>query len=680
MAADDLAAIKDAFATVITTPDGTITAVNDLFSKSCGYSCADLLGRNFSDLVRDKDKQEFARIWQALDLGKPNARIMPLLDRKTEEFWVDQKIIPVSRDGTNIDHIYICAHDITHYHLSRRDNRGKVDAVARSMAVIEFDQDGIILAANDIFCRTVGYSVDELVGKHHRILMLEGEANTAEYSAFWSRLAKGSSEKGQIKRRNKKGDIIWLEATYETILDPEVRPFKVVKYAFDITDSKNAAADAEGQITAIGKSQAVIEFKPDGTIVRANDLFCQAMGYDLSEIANKHHSMFVRDTEVSSADYKEFWHRLRAGERFADEFTRIGKGGREVTIRASYNPIYDAAGNVVKVVKFAVDTTIYRQATDALSRSLSALAEGDLTARVTVDLGEFDQLRVNFNAAITKLSQTMSRVVDSTLTIRGESAAIGQATTDLARRTEIQASTLAQSAAALETLLSSVKSVAGTAETVKSQSEDAQNYSDDATAVVEKAVHAMDEIETSAKQVASITSVIDDIAFQTNLLALNAGVEAARAGEAGRGFAVVASEVRALAQRSSEAAREIATLISTSGKQVSTGVNLVREAGGALTQIKQVVESIHSGIVQVAQSTKEQASGLGELNTAVTDLDQTTQHNAAMSEETNAASVSLLGNIKSMEAEVGFFSLMPMTDEDAQSFHPAKPSAGRNVA
>ena len=365
--------------------------------------------------------------------------------------------------------------------------------------------------------------------------------------------------------------------------------------------------------------------------------------------------MFVDPAYGASDEYREFWATLASGQAIEDEFERIGKGGKRITIRASYNPVKNAAGEVFKVVKFAVDTTLYRTVVETMIEGLSALASGNLNCELTTDLGEFDQLRVDFNLASGKLREIVTSLSENADMVNAEAAGIAQATDNLARRTEQQAATLEESAAALEELVASVNGVADTATDVQKKSDDAQSHTTEASSVVTRAVSAMDEIETSSKQVASITSVIDDIAFQTNLLALNAGVEAARAGEAGRGFAVVASEVRALAQRSSEAAREIASLITTSGRQVATGVDLVGEVGEALGSIKEVVEEIHRGISAVASSTNEQATGLGELNAAVTQLDQTTQHNAAMAEETNAATVNLQQTIGDMDKTLRFF-------------------------
>ena len=501
----------------------------------------------------------------------------------------------------------------------------------------------------------MGYKIDEVREKHHRIFMPENEAETQEYQDFWKSLAAGASVKGQVKRIGKDGSIHWLAATYETLLDPEGRPFKVVKYAFEITEAKDMEADSRNQIEAIQRVQAVIEFEPDGTIRRANRIFCDAMGYGESEIVGKHHRIFVDTAYAKSEEYAKFWSDLREGHASSAQFKRFGKGGREVYIRASYNPIRNAAGEVIKIVKFAVDTTIFQVTAETMQYGMERMSNGDLSVRLDRNLGELDLIRTEFNDAVSKMENVLSSVISKTSEITEETMSITSATNELAARTEQQASTLQQSAAALEELSASVRNSAETALGARNQAKGAKDQTEQSAKVVGEAVEAMDAIADSSRQISSITDVIDDIAFQTNLLALNAGVEAARAGDAGRGFAVVASEVRALAQRSSEAAKEIAELITSSTKQVDRGVKLVGDTGTTLHKIADAVNGIHASVEQISNSSQEQSAGLSEMNAAISQLDQATQQNAAMAEETNASVHSLTQSVAEMSSDVSFF-------------------------
>lgn len=293
---------------------------------------------------------------------------------------------------------------------------------------------------------------------------------------------------------------------------------------------------------------------------------------------------------------------------------------------------------------------------ESIGTGLSHLAEGDLTHQVTADLtGAFAQLKNDFNTAILRLRETMQSVLDSTHQIANGANEISTAADDLSRRTEQQAASLEETAAALEEITTTVKQTTTNTREVTENVSTAKTAAEEGGRVVETAVKAMDAIAQSSKQITDIIGVIDEIAFQTNLLALNAGVEAARAGEAGKGFAVVASEVRALAQRSSEAAKEIKALINTSSEHVGSGVKLVGESGTALKRIVDQVVQINALVGQMAAAAEQQATGIQEVNAAVGQMDQATQQNAAMVEESTAAARNLAGETKSLTDLVSFF-------------------------
>ena len=319
-----------------------------------------------------------------------------------------------------------------------------------------------------------------------------------------------------------------------------------------------------------------------------------------------------------------------------------------------------------------------RVALTALAEGLAAMSNGDLTHRFTVEVApRSQQLKTDFNAAIAQLQQALSVVLSNVAGIRSGAGEISQAADDLSRRTEQQAASLEETAAALDEITATVNKTASGARQASEVVQAAKGDAETSGVIVRDAVEAMQAIEGSSSQINQIIGVIDEIAFQTNLLALNAGVEAARAGEAGRGFAVVASEVRALAQRSAEAAKEIKTLISASTTQVGSGVKLVGQTGEALQRIVDRVAEIDGLVSEIAASAQEQAIGLAEVNTAVNQMDQVTQQNAAMVEQSTAASHSLAQEAEALQASVAQFKVGSGAHEAApprRASAPTRPS------
>ena len=421
-------------------------------------------------------------------------------------------------------------------------------------------------------------------------------------------------------------------------------------------DDVTVARTNAGILEALDSSQAIIEFDLDARILTANQNFLDATGYELSEIKCKFHKMFCEPSYANSEEYKEFWRRLRSGEVIIDKFKRINKYGEILWLDATYNAVRDTRGNVYKVIKIARDITAgvnirlsqekeieqtrksQELVVNNLAIGLKALSDGNLVSPIDqVFDPEYDQLRKDFNLTIDTLSQTMKKILSTAVTIQNGAVEMSQASDDLSTRTENQAAALEETAAALDEVTETVQQTAKAAEEARGLVTSARNDAETGGRVVRETVEAMGSIKESSEKISQIIGVIDEIAFQTNLLALNAGVEAARAGEAGRGFAVVASEVRALAQRSSDAAKDIKDLISASAQHVQTGVSLVDQTGVALDKLVSQVANVDTLVSDIASSANEQATGLGEVNSAVNEMDRVTQKNAAMVEESTAA-------------------------------------------
>jgi methyl-accepting chemotaxis protein len=554
-----------------------------------------------------------------------------------------------------------------------QDYRGQVAAIGRSQAVIEFTLDGRILTANENFLNTVGYSLEEVRGQHHGMFVEPTYRQSPEYRHFWEKLGRGEYEAGQFKRIGKGGKEIWLQASYNAILDSKGKPFKVVKYATDITEQKLLNANFEGQLSAISKSQAVIEFTLDGKILTANENFSKTMGYSLDEIRGQHHSMFVDPVYRQSPDYRAFWDKLGRGEFDAGQYKRVGKGGKEVYLQASYNPILDAGGKAFKVVKFATDVTVMVQAVRQTQEAVAAAKNNDLTQRIPLE-GKTGDI-VHLCEGVNNLLDTMMSVISDIKSAAGEvsnaASEISTSTTDLSQRTEEQAASLEETSASMQQISTTVKKNAENAQQANTFAGSTREVAHRGGEVVAEAVNAMSRIEDSSRKISDIIGVIDEIARQTNLLALNAAVEAARAGDAGRGFAVVASEVRSLAQRSSQAAKDIKTLITNSSGQVQEGVDLVNRAGKSLNEIVESIKKVADLVSDIASASREQATGIDEVNKALGQMDEVTQQNSALVEENAATAKTLEHQSTVMNDRVGVFRLDNVTPITRAAPRPA---------
>ncbi|HTJ57756.1 MAG TPA: methyl-accepting chemotaxis protein [Devosiaceae bacterium] len=537
--------------------------------------------------------------------------------------------------------------------------RSKIDAIMRSQAVIEFALDGTIITANKNFLDTMGYGLTEIVGQHHRMFVDHQEAQGPEYAAFWQALGRGEFQSKEYRRVAKGGREVWLQASYNPLLNKAGKPIGVIKFATEITAQKNRAADDAGKIAAISRSQAVIEFNLDGTIITANENFLSTMGYRLNEIVGHHHRMFVEPALANSADYQEFWRRLGGGEVFAAEFKRVGKGNREVWIQGSYNPILDASGKPFKVVKFATDITERKRAEAIIERlktSLGMLAEGDLSGSIdTVFTGQYEELRQAFNRSLGRVAEIVSQLRDTSRQLKTATGEILSGANDLSERTTKQAATIEETSAAMEQLSSTVIENAKRAQNASAKAETVSRTAAEGGEVMRRASDAMERITASSGKISNIIGLIDDIAFQTNLLALNASVEAARAGDAGKGFAVVAVEVRRLAQSAAGASAEVKALIQQSAEEVAGGSRLVGEAAAKLNGMLGVAAENLTLIGGIADASKDQAAAIEEVSTSVRQMDEMTQHNAALVEETNAAIEQTEAQASELDRIVEFF-------------------------
>ncbi len=381
------AAISRSQAVIEFSLDGTILNANENFLKALGYTLDEIKGRHHSMFVEEsyRNSTEYREFWARLNRGEYDAGEYKRIGKGGREVWIQASYNPVLDASGKAVKVVKYATDVTAEKLRAADSQGQLSAISKSQAVIEFSLDGTILNANENFLRTLGYTLDEIKGRHHSLFVDDQYRNSPEYSAFWARLNRGEFDAGEYKRVGKGGREIWIQASYNPIFDMNGKPFKVVKYATDVTAQKLQYADFRGQIDAIGKSQAVIEFNLDGTILNANENFLKTLGYTLDEIKGRHHSMFVEESYRNSPQYREFWARLGRGEFDAGEYKRIAKGGREIWIQASYNPILDMNGKPFKVVKYASDVTTQKTQLADFTGQLEAINKAQAVIEFNMD-------------------------------------------------------------------------------------------------------------------------------------------------------------------------------------------------------------------------------------------------------------------------------------------------------
>ncbi len=675
-----IAALDKSQAVIEFTPDGRILTANENFLKTVGYSLDEVKGQHHGMFVDPAFRQsvEYRMFWERLGRGEYDAGQYKRVGKGGREIWLEASYNPILDIEGRPFKVVKYAADITDQKLRNADFEGQLAAIGKSQAVIEFTLDGKILNANENFLSTVGYSIDEIRGQHHGMFVEPSYRQSAEYRMFWERLGRGEFDAGQYKRIGKGGRDIWLEASYNPILNADGKPFKVVKYATDITKQMIRNSDFEGQLAAISKAQAVIEFTLDGKIVMANENFLKAVGYSLDEIKGQHHSLFVDPIERQGAEYRLFWDKLGRGEYDAGQYRRVAKGGRELWLQASYNPILNAEGKPFKVVKFAADITAQVNASRALQLAVeqtqevvTAAKENDLSRRVPMDGkdGQIGELCAGVNGLLDSMTTIIGGIIEAAETISTASREIAMGNTDLSQRTEEQASSLEETAASLEELTTTVRQNAESAQQANKLSNSASDVAVKGGHVVTEVVSTMEGISDASRKIADIIGVIDEIAFQTNILALNAAVEAARAGEQGRGFAVVAAEVRNLAQRSANAAKEIKALISDSVSKVESGSKLVDSAGKTMDEIVMSVRRVTDIIAEISAASQEQSAGIEQVNTAVTQMDKITQQNAALVEQAAAAAKSMEEQTSSLAEMVAGFTLL---EDEAPARMPAR--------
>jgi len=528
--------------------------------------------------------------------------------------------------------------------LEPHELRAVNDALQRVQAVIEFDLKGKILHANDNFLQAMGYTLEEIRGQHHRIFCEPAYAASAEYKKFWENLGKGVLDRGEYKRIGGDGREVWINASYNPVLDESGKPYKVIKFATDVTATRQEKAEFAGKVNAINKAQAMIEFDLGGHVLHANDNFLHAMGYALEEIQGRHHRMFCEEGYTATPEYVDFWAKLNRGEFDAGRYKRVGKGGRVIWIQATYNPIYDGNGRLCKVVKFATDVTAQveleesvklraaedQRKVEALLKTVRLAAEGDLTGEVHVEgCDPIDQLADGIQQMMSDLRSVIGKVVESAGGFSGSSQEIANRASGVASGAQLLGATVEEMNASIEELTASINSIADNSRSADQVARDTHQEAERGSKAITRSIEAMELINKSSEDISEIIKVIGEIASQTNLLAFNAAIEAARAGEHGLGFSVVADEVRKLAERSSQATKEISKLINESVKRVAQGSEISKQAGEAFEKIVAGVGRTTQAISEISCGADEQLVAAREVSAAIQQVAEETEKSAA---------------------------------------------------
>ncbi|NJM32561.1 MAG: PAS domain-containing protein [Limnobacter sp.] len=547
-----------------------------------------------------------------------------------------------------------------------------IQALSGTIAMVEFEPNGVVTHANQPFLDLFGYTLNEVVGQHHRMFCHPDIISSREYTEFWESLARGKQQTGEYRRKNRQGEAVYLHGNYAPVHNDKGEVYKIVKLAFDVTPLKVKSNEHTGLVNAVERAQGVIEFDMTGKVLHANNNFLSLMGYSLEEIRGHHHRMFVTTEYASSAQYQSFWERLGRGEFDTGEYKRVGKNGQEVWIQATYNPVFDFDGKPVKVVKIAADVTQNKLKNAEFAAKVEAIGKGqaviefDLTGHVLnanrnflramgytlreiegqhhslfcdrsyVESEEYRDfwLKLNDGEFISGRFQRKGKydrdvwiqaTYNPILDLNGEVTKIIKYAYDVTEQVKLEKRIEAKSGEmqdSVQDLVNNIGQITDNTGNATNMAKEASQAAHSGFEALKRSMQSISNIQGGSEKIAEIVKLICDIANQTNLLAFNAAIEAARAGQHGQGFSVVATEVRKLAEDSSRAAQEISVLIGQSVKDIQEGATVSQDAARHFEGIMKTGRNTESSVGIISQAAKEQHEMAQAVSTLIKELVQ----------------------------------------------------------
>ena len=692
--------------------DGKVLDVNKNFEILLGYSRDEVIGKDISIFVDEETRRsaqyqsDHKILWGKLLRGEPQQGEGKRSTKQGKEIWLRYSYNPVLDPDGKPYKVVNYFQDITQQKLASADQTGQITAIGKAQAVIEFNMDGTIITANDNFLNALGYTLDEIKGKHHSMFVDEAYKQSPAYKEFWAKLNRGEYDAAEYKRIGKGGKEVWIQASYNPILDLDGKPFKVVKYATDVTRQKLINADYQGQIAAISKAQAVIEFNMDGTVITANDNFLRALGYTLDEIKGKHHSLFVEEAYRQSSDYAEFWAKLRRGEYQAAEYKRIGKGGREVWIQASYNPILDLNAKPFKVVKYATDITSQKLAVNAMMADAmmltQAAVEGKLATRADASKHQGDYRKVvegvnstldavigplnvaakyvdDISVGLTEAREVLQSMADNDYTRRVSNSNKRVKITDvyngdfntiknnLNACIEGLAGVAAATNKTADTLQSSMKSIAQNAQALSSSSQQLAATSQQMSGNAEETSAQANTVATATQQVTtnlnSVATGAEEMTSTVQSISSNAGEAAKVAAEAVKTANGANATVAKLGESSAEIGQVIKVITSIAQQTNLLALNATIEAARAgeagkgfavvanevkelAKQTAKATEDISQKITAIQDDTKRAVEAIGSITGIINQINDISGTIATAVEEQSATTNEMSRNVQ----------------------------------